>query len=220
MNPIHRLRFAAAVFCLGAVVTAGAAPVTYRIDPNHTYPAFEADHWHGLSIWRGKVTRTSGTIVLDKEAETGTVDVTMQMDSVDFGNAALNASAGSEIFDVAEFPTATYVGQLADFEDGKPTSVKGTLTLHGVSKPVDLTIKHFQCQPHFQTKREVCGADAAATINRGDFGVDIDLANGFFPEVRLLISIEAQVGGSGPGPGGRPGPRPGDPGMRPPGGTP
>ena len=46
---------------------AGAAlaePVTYQIDPAHTYPSFETDHFGGVSVWRGKFTKSSGTIVL------------------------------------------------------------------------------------------------------------------------------------------------------------
>jgi polyisoprenoid-binding protein YceI len=44
--------------------TALAAPVTYEIDPAHTYPAFEADHSGGLSFWRGKINSSSGKITL------------------------------------------------------------------------------------------------------------------------------------------------------------
>jgi polyisoprenoid-binding protein YceI len=58
---------------------------------------------------------------------------------------------------------------------------------------VNLTINQFKCQPHFRHGREVCGADASVTINRADFGIDYDLQNGFFPEVKLLITVEAGI---------------------------
>lgn len=170
-----------------------AEPVTYNIDPSHTFPAFEADHWGGLSVWRGKINRSSGTVVLDKEAGTGSVEVEMDMASIDFGHDAMNERTLVDIIHVDQFPTATYTGTLVDFEDGEPTAVEGTLTLHGVSLPVNLQVNRFQCQPHFRHMREVCGADASATINRADFGIDYDLDNGFFPEVHLLITIEAQI---------------------------
>ncbi len=170
-----------------------AEPVTYVIDPGHTFPAFEADHWGGLSIWRGKINRSSGTVVLDKEAGTGSVEVVMDMESIDFGHDGMNERTKSDIINVAEFPTATYTGTLADFQDGAPTAVEGTLNLNGVSQPVNLQINQFRCQPHFRHQREVCGADASATINRADYGIDYDLENGFFPEVHLLITIEAQI---------------------------
>jgi polyisoprenoid-binding protein YceI len=179
----------------GMAVTAlaFAEPMTYDIDPAHTYPAFEADHQGGLSLWRGKINETAGSIVLDKAAESGKLEVTMNMASIDFVLDRMNEMAMTEILHVSQYPTATYTGTLADFRDGQPTAVRGTLTLHGVSKPVDLQIARFRCQPHFRTGKEVCGADATTTINRGDFGVVYDLANGFFPEVTLLITVEAQI---------------------------
>ena len=170
-----------------------ADPATYNIDPSHTFPAFEADHQGGLSIWRGKINQSSGTVILDKEAETGTIDVVFEMASIDFGHDGMNRVAVESILHVDEFPTANYQGSLVNFEDGAPTGVEGTLTLHGVSRPVNLVINSFKCQPHFRSGREVCGADAEATINRADFGVDYDLDLGFFPEVKLLITVEAQV---------------------------
>ena len=170
-----------------------ADPATYNIDPSHTFPAFEADHQGGLSIWRGKINQSSGTVILDKEAETGTIDVVFEMASIDFGHDGMNRMAVESILHVDEFPTANYQGSLTNFEDGAPTGVEGTLTLHGVSRPVNLVINSFKCQPHFMNGREVCGADAEATINRADFGVDYDLDLGFFPEVKLLITVEAQV---------------------------
>ena len=170
-----------------------AEPVTYVIDPSHTFPAFEADHWGGLSVWRGKINRTSGTVVFDKEAETGTIEAVMDMSSIDFGHDGMNERTLVDIVHVDQFPTATYAGTLVDFVDGAPTAVEGTLTLHGVTQPVNLQINKFQCQPHFRHMREVCGADASVTINRADFGVDYDLENGFFPEVHLLITVEAQI---------------------------
>ena len=170
-----------------------ADPATYNIDPSHTFPAFEADHQGGLSIWRGKINQSSGTVILDKEAEPGTIDVVFEMASIDFGHDGMNRMAVERILHVDEFPTANYQGSLTNFEDGAPTGVEGTLTLHGVSRPVNLVINSFKCQPHFMNGREVCGADAEATINRADFGVDYDLDLGFFPEVKLLITVEAQV---------------------------
>jgi len=184
-------RVALFVTCIHMTQNSIAEPVTYMIEPGHTYPSFEADHQHGLSIWRGKINKTSGTVVFDREAQTGTVDVTMDMASIDFGLDRMNERAVNDVLHVSEFPTATYSGVLANFRDGSPTTIEGTFTLHGVSKPLDLAINHFQCQPHHSSGKEICGANASATINRADYGVTYDLENGFFHEVKFLISVEA-----------------------------
>jgi len=176
-----------------AVVSASAfaAPVTYQLDPNHTYPSFEADHMGGLSVWRGKFTATSGKVVYDKDAKAGSLDVTVDISSIDFGNAKLDEHAKSaEIFDAAKYPTATYTGKFTKWNGASPTEAQGTLTLHGVTKPVTLVIDSFVCKPNPMTKKEVCGADATATFNRSDFGVNFGDKYGFKQEVKLQIQVE------------------------------
>jgi polyisoprenoid-binding protein YceI len=180
--------------CGLAALGAFAAPATYEIDPAHTYPTFEADHMGGLSYWRGKINSSTGFITLDREAGTGTVEVTMDMKSIDFGNQALNDHAQTpDIFDTAKYPTATFTGKLVDFKNGAPTAVDGTLTMHGVTKPVTLTINKFLCKPHPQRGREVCGADASARIDREEFGVSYGKSVGFDMSVTLRISVEALI---------------------------
>lgn len=179
----------------GAFASAAiAAPVTYNVDPEHTYPSFEADHFGGMSVWRGKFKQTSGSVVLDKEAQTGTVDITIDTNSLDFGHEKLNTHAKGDdagFFDVAKFPTATYKGKLAKFKDGAPTEVQGDLTLHGVTKPVTLTIRSFKCMTHPMKKKEFCGADAVGAFNREDFGLNWGKAFGFKMDVKLAIQVEA-----------------------------
>ncbi|KQV50957.1 MULTISPECIES: YceI family protein [Massilia] len=181
------LALLAAVFASSAAFAAD----TYKVDPAHTYPSFEADHFGGLSNWRGKFDKSDGTIVLDRANKSGTVDITIDTTSLDFGYAKLNEHAkGPDMFDVAKYPTATYKGKLV-FKGDVPASVNGELTLHGVTKPVTLHINQFKCIQHPMLKREVCGADASATFNRADFGVDYGVKMGFKPEVKLAIQVEA-----------------------------
>ena len=173
------------------VFPAFAENAHYTIDPMHTYPSFEADHM-GISIWRGKLDKSSGGVNLDKAAGTGDVDVTIDLSSIDFGLDALNTWAkGKDFFDVANHPTATYKGKLVDFVDGAPTRVVGTLTLHGVSRPVDLKIGLFKCIPHPIFKRELCGADASGTFDRSQFGLSAGKDYGFKMDVPLRIQVEA-----------------------------
>jgi polyisoprenoid-binding protein YceI len=176
--------------------SAFAAPVTYLIDPEHTYPSFEADHMGGMSVWRGKFTSSSGKVVYDKDAKSGSLDVTVKMSSIDFGMPKLNEHAKSaEMFDVAKFPTATYTGKFTKFNGAAPAEAQGTLTMHGVTKPVTLTINSFVCRPSPFTKKEVCGADASATFNRSDFGVNYGDKYGFNQEVKLQIQVEGSPAG-------------------------
>ncbi len=184
------------VALLGVVVAAHAglvqaAGVDYTLDPKHTFPSFEADHM-GISVWRGKLDSSSGHVVLDRSAGTGSVTVTMDLNSVDFGLADLNAWArGKLFFDTEHYPTAEYRGTFTDFVAGSPTRVTGTLTLHGVARPVDLKLNTFHCIQHPLLKREYCGADAYATFDRSEFGLTAGKDYGFRMDVTLRIQVEA-----------------------------
>jgi polyisoprenoid-binding protein YceI len=184
------------VASLGALVAAVsfnamAEEVTYQLDPSHTYPSFEADHFGGISTWRGKFDKSSGTVSIDRAAKTGTLDATIDMTSVAIGNDKLDGELKSaQFFDTDKFPTATYKGTSMKFKGDVPTQVQGELTLHGVTKPVTLTIQSFKCFTHPMLKKEVCGTEATATFDRADFGIDYGKAYGF--SMKTVLNIQAE----------------------------
>jgi polyisoprenoid-binding protein YceI len=173
-------------------VSAVAAPEKYNIDPDHTYPSFEADHMGGMSLWRGKFNSSSGSVTLDTAAKKGSVDITINMASIDFGHDKMNEHARSaQIFDTAKFPTATYKGTISKWNGNAPAEVDGQLTMHGVTKPVKLTLNAFLCKANPMNRKMTCGADAVGTLNRDEFGVDYGKDFGFKMNTKLLITIEA-----------------------------
>jgi len=171
------------------VATCASAQV-YNIDPSHTYPSFEADHM-GLSVWRGKFTKSSGKIVLDRQSKTGgSVEISIDASTVDFGHPKMNEKArGDEIFNVAKFPIITYKSTALKYEGDKLVTVEGEMTMLGITKPLSLTLTHFKCLIHPLHKREVCGADAHGRFDRSDFGMSIGLPR-FSPEIKLAIQVE------------------------------
>jgi polyisoprenoid-binding protein YceI len=182
--------YALPLFVLG-VTSATAASTTYNVDPDHTHPSFEVDHLGGLSTWRGTFKKTSGTVAIDTAANTGTVDVVIDTATVDFAHDKLNEHVSSpEMLDVAKYPTAEYKGKFIEFANDAPKAISGDLTLHGVTKPVTLTIDSFKCFEHPMLKKQVCGADASGTFNRADFGVNYGQQYGFKQDVLLRIQVE------------------------------
>lgn len=187
---MRRSVFAAAALAACATMPALAAPVTYTVEPGHTYPSFKAQHM-GISFWRGKFNKSSGTVVLDREAKTGTVDITIDATSVDFGHDKMNEHAlGDDFFNTAKYPTITYKGTIT-FEDGEPDAVDGQLTMLGVTKPVKLDIESFKCIEHKFYKKEVCGADAEGEFNRWDFGMKYGAPTLDDGKAKVEIQIEA-----------------------------
>lgn len=172
----------------------------YNVDPTHTYVSFEAPHIQAISYWRGKFDRTqSGSVTLDTAAKTGSIEVVIDASSIDFGLEKMNEHAKSpEMFDVAKFPTATYKSTALKFDGDKLVSVDGQLTLHGVTKPLTLTVNSLKCIQDPFLKVERCGADASAHFNRSDFGIDYGVKM-TGDDVKLAIQVEGLLADK-PGP--------------------
>jgi polyisoprenoid-binding protein YceI len=183
--------FVIAALSAMTAIPALAAPTTYNVDPSHTYPSFEADHFGGVSVWRGKFKKTTGVITLDREAKTGSVNIVIDATSIDTGNDALDKHLnGPEFFDTAKFPTATFKSNAMRFSGDTPVAVDGQLTLHGVTRPVMLQLDSFKCFMNPMVKREVCGADAKGEFDRADFGIDYGTKYGFKTLTKLQIQVE------------------------------
>jgi len=173
-----------------AIGSALAAPVTYTVDSSHTFPRFSYSHM-GYSTQLSSFSNTSGAVVFDAAAKTGSVDIVIDMTSVNTGFADFNTHIQGEGFlETAKFPKATFKSTKVVFEGDKPVSVEGQLTIKGVTKPVVLTVTSFQALPHPMMKVPVLGANAFTTIKRTEFG-----AGKYAPyvgdDVRIDIAIEA-----------------------------
>ena len=167
-----------------------AAPETYIIDPNHTMPRFEYSHL-GYSIQLSRFDKTSGKIVLDRAAKTGSVDVVIDAKSVNTGSALFNEHIqGEDYFNTEKYPTITFKSSSLKFDGDKLVAVDGKLTVKGVTKPVTLTVISFQCMPHPMLKKDACGATATTKIKRSEFNAGKS-APYVGDEVTLTIPVEA-----------------------------
>lgn len=184
------LALAAASLFAGAA--AHAAPASYAIDPSHTFVTFEIDHM-GASTNRVRFDKKDGSLQLDRAAKTGKVEVNLDMASLNSGTAAFDKHlVGSDIFDVAQFPKASFVSEKFVFDGDKVKEVQGQLTMMGKTQPVTIKANKFNCYPNpMLQERETCGGDFEATIDRTAFGVNYGVDWGFPKQVRLVISIEA-----------------------------
>ncbi|MBQ5946107.1 YceI family protein [Massilia sp. ST3] len=180
----------ALLLAAGVSLSAAAAPETYVIDGSHTYPRFEYSHF-GYSNQVSRFDKTSGKIVLDRAAKSGSVDVVIDATSVDSGFPVFNGHLqGEDFFDTKKYPTITFSSNKLNFEGNKLASVDGKLTIKGVSKPVRLDVTSFHCMPHPMLKKDACGANAVTRIKRSEFN------NGKYApyvsdDVTLTIAVEA-----------------------------
>ncbi len=189
MTSFKQLTLAAAL-AASLIAPALAAPQTYVVDSSHTFPRFSYSHF-GYSTQLSSFKQTTGKVVFDAQAKTGSVDIAIDMKSVNTGFDDFNGHIqGEDFLDTAKFPTATFKSTQVVFEGVKPRSIDGVLTIKGVSKPVTLTVTSFQAMPHPMLKKPALGANAFTTIKRSEFN-----AGKFAPyvgdEVRIDIAIEA-----------------------------
>lgn len=178
-----------ALTVLGINGTAVAAD-SYTIESNHTFPRFEINHF-GFSTHHGQFNKTSGKLVLDRAAKTGSIEITVQTASVGTGDPKLEEHLRSpDFFNVEKFPTMVYKAKTIKFDGNVPVSAEGELTLLGVTKPLTLAISRVVCAQHPFFKKEDCGADVSGKLKRSDFGMT-KYVPAVGDEVTLRIQVES-----------------------------
>ncbi|WP_350616725.1 YceI family protein [Pseudomonas sp. HY7a-MNA-CIBAN-0227] len=192
MNVLTKI--SAALVIAGAAsmtaTSAFAAPETYVVDGAHTFPSFSYNHF-GMSTQVSRFNKTTGTIVVDKAAKTGQVDIEIDMTSVNTGFELFNEHIQAKDFlDTATFPTATFKSSKVRFKGDKPVTVDGDLTIKGITKPVTLDITHFVNMQHPMLKKDAIGANAQVVIKRSEFNAG-KYAPHVGDDVTITVSLEA-----------------------------
>jgi polyisoprenoid-binding protein YceI len=181
-----------ATLAVVAFATPALAQVeTYTIDSTHTFPSFEVGHL-GFSTQRGRFNRTTGKIMLDMTAKTGSVDIVVDTTTIDTGLEALEKRLrADDFFNTEKFPTMTFKGDRMRFEGDKLVAVDGDITLVGITKPVTLQVNSFRCAMHPLAKKPACGADASTSVRRSDFGMVKFPPPIIGEDVKIMIQVEA-----------------------------
>ncbi len=181
-------KYLAAAVVAGVAVLPAYSADTYTLDSEHTIPTFEIDHL-GFSTQRGRFNKTTGTIVLNRTAHTGSVEATIFTDSLDMSSPAWTAHLKDPgLFNVGKFPTATFRSTKFVFSGSRVVAVEGELTLVGVTKPLTLEVAGFQCGRHPIEHRQMCSGNVTTTLKRSDFGM-----TKYIPEVSDELTLKIPV---------------------------
>ncbi len=184
------------LFALAAAATlatgiAQAEPASYAIDPTHTFVTFEINHF-GAAVNRGRFDKKEGSVQLDKAAKSGKVEISFDATSVNTGTPAFDKHLQSaDLFNAAQHPKISFVSDKFSFNGDKVSEVSGQLTLLGKTAPITLKANQFNCYQSPMLKREVCGGDFEATIDRTQWGMNYGVEWGFPKNVRLVVQVEA-----------------------------
>lgn len=169
-------------------------PGRWQIDPAHTEVAFIGRHFM-LTKVRGRFTGVSGAIEVADDPGESTVEVTIDMASVDSGSQARDDHLRSpDFFDADRHPTASFSGRAADWQ-GTRGLLAGELTIRGITRPVTLQVEYLgHVADPWGGQRAVFTAEG--TLNREDWGLtwNAPLDNGGMlvsREIRIEIEAEA-----------------------------
>lgn len=185
---MKRLITAATLALIAA--SASAEPESFTVDGKHSYPVFRVSHL-GLTMQVGRFNHTTGKIVIDRAAQTGTIDITVDTASIDMGLDKWDEVMRSEdYFNVAAFPTMTFRSDKVRFDGERVTGAEGELTLLGVTRPFSVKFEGFQCKVNPYNKKHLCGGMATGTLRRSEFGMKKALTT-VADEVHLDMAVEA-----------------------------
>lgn len=178
---------------LAAAIPSGhAEPAMYALDPVHTRVLFEIGH-AGFSQALGTVSGSEGSVRFDPDDwQAARVDVTVPLQRLDLGDAQWNRAAlAANLLDAARWPQARFVSDSVEAIDAHHARVHGTLTLHGVSRPLilEVTVNALKRHPLPPFRRTV-GFSATATLSRSAFGIRA-WPSMIGDEVGLRLEVEA-----------------------------
>ncbi len=164
---------------------------TWKADSAHSEVDFTIKHL-AISNVHGRFGKVDATINYDeKDITKSTVNATIDVAGVDTGEAPRDNHLKSDsFFDVAKYPTATFVSTSVT-KGGAGLTVVGNLTLHGVTKPVTLDVEGPTAPVTGMDKKQHAGFAATTTIHRADFNLGTTFPAAVLGEdVKLSIDLD------------------------------
>jgi len=179
-----------ALCCVVATRNVARGADTYTVDPVHSSISFMISHV-GISNIHGRFNDFSGKITIDRDDPSkSSFALTIPIASIDTNNVKRDEHLRApDYFNAKQFPTMSFQSTSVKAVDGG-YEVTGDLTLHGVTKPVSLTLKGGDKVVEFPKKTKRIGLVSAFSIRRSDFGVKADLKL-LGDEIPILVGIEA-----------------------------
>ncbi len=168
----------------------------YQIEPAHSAVHFSVRHLM-ISTVRGEFTRIAGTVQYDPAQPKSTrIDATIDAASIHTRDAQRDAHLrSSDFLDVEKFPNLEFHSTQAETESAG-LRVSGQLTLHGITRPVTLTVRDITPEIKDPFGGVRMGGTAKARLNRKDFGLIYNMAletGGVLVGEEIEIQIELEL---------------------------
>ncbi|MDE4453927.1 YceI family protein [Psychrobacter sp. DAB_AL62B] len=174
---------------------ASSHAATYKIEPDHSNVRFAIDHLK-TSATTGGFYNVTGLLQYDPSAKTGDISLIIPIKSLNTGNKVFNLKLmGPDFFNMEQFPLAHFESTkwhfTSDKENPTVTRVDGKLTLNGQTHPISLLATKFNCYLSSPLKKNVCGGNFTATIDRTQWNIKKYVLFGMTKNLTLNIQVEA-----------------------------
>jgi len=195
-KPSHIYSFLTILLLLvGAANSSQAA--SYAINPASTHIRFAIEHFKS-SATTGGFYDIKGQLQYDPNLRSGDISLIIPIDSLNTGNPSFNDSlTGPDFFDVQQYPSAHFKSTKWHFNRDKKSpqvsQIDGQLTLHGETHPISLTATKFDCYLNTSIRKNVCGGEFTATIDRTKWNIHKFSWFGMTKNLDLSIKVEAAI---------------------------
>jgi polyisoprenoid-binding protein YceI len=170
---------------------ANSDPISYIIDPGHTYPSFTIDHFK-LSKTIGFFENTSGKVSIDWEKNTGNVSILIDTSSINTGHKKRDEHLRNpDFFDVENYPFIKFNSDKLIFNNGSLIKIIGKLEILGKSNNITLDVDNINCIDNHPIKKvNACGASMSGLLNRSKYGM-----NKYIPAIsdEVILNIQVEV---------------------------
>ncbi len=182
-----------AAFLVMAISTASFSQgqtTSYKVDPVHSFLVFRIKHLDLNYVW-GMAIGPTGTVAIDdSDPSKSAVEVSVKAESINTGNAARDQDLkGPDFFDAKQFPTISFKSTSMKKSADNAYEVAGDLTIHGVTKPLTVTITKLGEGDKGQRMGYLAGFETSFAIKRSDFGITA-MMGGVGDEVTLSVNLE------------------------------
>lgn len=162
---------------------------SYKVESNHTLARFTVNHF-GFNDFFGVIPGASGTMSLNpKSLASAKLDISLPVSAISTTNSTLDGELKSaDWLDAAQYPTIRFVSDKVVQTGPRTARISGTITMHGVSKPLTLDATLGGAGVNPMDKAYTVGFSATGKLNRSDFGVT-KYVPAVSDEVRLDITV-------------------------------
>lgn len=169
-----------------AVAAEQSASDVYKVDNVHSSVLFSVRH-NNVSNFYGRFNKVDGSFNI---AEGGSLDISVDADSVDSNNASRDKHLrAADFFSAAEFPAITFKSNTLKKTGENTFEASGELTLRGTKKPLTVTITETG-RGTGRGNKQVAGFETRFTIKRSEFGVSYQVGPGLSDDVTLIVSLQ------------------------------